>query len=364
MEPGLIKDTTTFLATNPTKQQLLDFVSSYDQPEEYVRTDNISDRFSLFPIVDEEAYAFYKKQEASMWSSNEISFIQDKKDYEAAPEPYKRLLRTIVTFFLPGDGLVNNNLIHRFMKDCTCAEEVAFYTYQMANETTHAETYGLTAYTIFSQKEVEQMGRDVNSHESYFRLKTDFIDKWTQSNRPWSHRQLAMACTEGIFFVVLFLFVFWFRSKNIFKNVIFANELISTDETLHQDFGANRVVHYGGVSRETAIEIIGSAVEIEMEFISRVLPQPLEDLNITDIRSFVSLVADNLFVKIGQEPYYHAKNPYLWMNDVAMVKRNLLFECKSGTYTKMSHTEAADWETRSGQREEELEEVSPFDFNF
>ena len=71
------------------------------------------DRATLFPIKDPEAYRFGKLQENRFWSSAELLFTQDRVDYQSLSLKQAHLIDTVIAFFLPGDGLINNNLIHR-----------------------------------------------------------------------------------------------------------------------------------------------------------------------------------------------------------------------------------------------------------
>lgn len=309
----------------------------------------LNERYSLFPIQDMEAYTFGKRQEARFWTSAELKFIQDKSDYESLPKNKQRLMDIIIAFFMPGDGLVNNNIIHRYLQNCQTFEDTHMYTFQLAIEMVHAESYGLIAYTLYGEdkmKELQTMADD----SPYILAKAKFMEEYTEDSDDEAERLLAFACAEGIFFSVLFANIFWFRSSNIFKNLTFANELISEDETLHRDYAAFRFSkRVGALSLEKALMIVKRAVEIEDAFIDWMLPEPVDDLNAVDMKRYLRLVADNLLVECGYQRYYCQTNPFSWMDDFSMVKKNNFYETKTAAYIRFSVNDAINIEKRAGR---------------
>src|SRR5579885_2442548 len=39
-------------------------------------------RYALYPILDDEGFKFYTKQESIIWSEQELNFVGDVKDYD------------------------------------------------------------------------------------------------------------------------------------------------------------------------------------------------------------------------------------------------------------------------------------------
>ena len=68
------------------------------------------DRFVIFPIQHQDLWEWYKKQEASIWTAEEIDLHQDIIDWETKlndDELY--FLKHILSFFSESDGIVNKN---------------------------------------------------------------------------------------------------------------------------------------------------------------------------------------------------------------------------------------------------------------
>ena len=68
------------------------------------------DRFVLFPIKYPKLWEFYKKAEASFWTSEELDFASDKRDWEKLNAGQKQFIETVLAFFAASDGIVNENL--------------------------------------------------------------------------------------------------------------------------------------------------------------------------------------------------------------------------------------------------------------
>lgn len=310
----------------------------------------ISERYSMFPPIDKKAYEFFKMQECSLWSSNEITFMDDKYDYETKLTlEIQRLVDIVLAFFLPGDGLVNRNIIHRFLLECETAEETWMFISQLFIEVIHAETYGMMAYTLYDDAKIKEL-KEMADTSPYMKAKFDFMEKWMYSNNSASERFLAFSCVEGISFCVLFAIIFWLRKKNVMAMIIFANALISKDETLHRNQGGYMSQKKGGVSVERGMEIVMDLFKIEESFIDWLLPNPIDDLNAKDLKEFLKVVTDGCLYCNGLPTYFNVKCPFSWMEEISLIQKHNFFETKGAQYTRMSVKDAIDYEKRSGRK--------------
>ena len=91
---------------------------------------------------------------------------------------------------------------------------------------------------------------------------------------------VAFAAVEGIFFSGSFCAIFWLKKRGLLPGLSFSNELISRDEGLHCNFAC--LLYSKLLTRlpeARIIEIINSAVIIEMEFVVDALPVELIGMN-------------------------------------------------------------------------------------
>lgn len=323
-------------------------------------------RYALFPILDEEAYKFYVKQELTHWTEHELNFVADLDSYKNATSQQRKVVDTILAFFLVGDGAISNNIAFRFLFECSTYEEQAMFISQLHIELVHAATYGLAAFTM--KRSTEEMGELIESAQNTpcVKAKVQFMEKWMMAARPKWQRLVAFACAEGIFFCTLFAVIFWFRSKGLFPNFIFANELIAADESLHRDFGAflfgrevSKILEkyekgsqeYNqklGEIRTEVEEIIEEALRIEDMFSDHILDSPLEDLTAEKLKVYGRLTADSLLVQLGQPTKYNVTNPFTWLNDISMEQKSNFYEVRVGAYKKKSMADVLNWKKRAG----------------
>ena len=104
--------------------------------------------------------------------------------------------------------------------------------------------------------------------------------EWIGSDNSYAERLVGFAAVEGIFFSGSFCAIFWMKKRGLMPGLTFSNELISRDEGMHTDFACLLYKHLNNkISNERIIEIISSAVEIELRFVCQSLPVELIGMN-------------------------------------------------------------------------------------
>merc|ERR1712142_794449 len=128
-----VKPTTVAKAKNPLKEA---------EKEEPLLKDNPS-RFVILPIQYDSIWKMYKKAKASFWTAEEVDLGQDLKDWDRLKEEEQYFVKNVLAFFAASDGIVNENLVERFMQEVQVPEARCFYGFQIAMENIHSETYSL-----------------------------------------------------------------------------------------------------------------------------------------------------------------------------------------------------------------------------
>jgi ribonucleoside-diphosphate reductase beta chain len=167
------------------------------------------------------------------------------------------------------------------------------------------------------------------------KLKAEWALKWINSPK-FVERLVAFAAVEGIFFSGSFCSIFWLKKRGLMPGLSFSNELISRDEGLHTDFACLLYRNHieNKLSRKRILEILGSALEIEKEFISDALPVRLIGMNADLMKQYLEFVTDRLLVSLGYEKEYHSKNPFDFMENIALEGKTNFFEKRVGEYQK------------------------------
>jgi ribonucleoside-diphosphate reductase beta chain len=293
-------------------------------------------RFVIFPIEHPDLWDLYKKQQACIWTAEEIDLAQDLNDWRnILNEDEKYFVKNILAFFAASDGIVNENLAENFVKEVQYSEAKFFYGFQIMMENIHSETYSLLIDTyIQDQEEKDMLFRAIDTIPAV-KKKAEWALKWIQSPH-FQERLIAFAAVEGIFFSGSFCSIFWLKKRGLMPGLSFSNELISRDEGMHCDFAVhlhnNHIINK--VSPDRIKEILTSALEIEKEFITESLPVRLIGMNSELMIQYLEFVADRLLVDLGCSKVYNSENPFDFMANIALQGKTNFFEKRVGEYQK------------------------------
>jgi ribonucleoside-diphosphate reductase beta chain len=260
-------------------------------------------RFVIFPIQHADIWDWYKKQEASFWTAEEIDLEQDIVDWEnKLSEDERYFLKHILAFFAASDGIVNENLAENFVSEVQYTEAKFFYGFQLMMENIHSEVYSLLIDTyIKNEKEKAELFQAIEVFPA-IKKKADWALKWVESD-SFAERLIAFSAVEGIFFSGSFCAIFWMKKRGLLPGLTFSNELINRDEGLHADFAVflhqNHIKNKVPKSRIT--EILVNALQIEREFITESLPVSLIGMNAVLMTQYLEFVTDRLLVEYGCE---------------------------------------------------------------
>ena len=336
-------------------------------------TTSSKQRFVIFPIQDKETWKKYKEQMANFWTIEVIDWSQDYRDFVSKLNENERFyVKHVLAFFAASDGIVSKNLDTNFIKDAEDAgmlEAVFNYQFQLMMENIHNEAYShmldllikdsaekdrlfnaietvpsikrkseWALKWIGGDKTIEQLPLKVQKvlEEKYDELSDD-MKKYVDAKRPsFSERLIAFAAIEGIFFSGSFCAIYWLKSnKKAMPGLCKANEWIARDEGAHQDF-ACLLYHKIGkrLSVERVNEIIMNAVEIEKEFVTEALPVRLINMNAESMRTYIEYIADRLLLQLGYPKIYKVKQPFGFIELLAMKPKTNFFEDRVSDYQR------------------------------
>lgn len=278
----------------------------------------------------------YKKASASYWVAEEINFQQDLVDLEKLSPNEKYFINHIIAFFAASDGIVNENLASRFLNDVAIAEAKAFYSFQIAIESIHAEVYSLLIDTY--ERDVVKKNELFNAIEHFpaIKEKADWAIKWIEDKEAsFAQRLVAFTIVEGLFFSGAFCAIFWLRERGLLPGLSFANQLISRDEALHCEFGALLYSKIANRLSQAAIhDMVREAVSIEERFITESLPCHLIGMNADLMKEYIHFIADRILTMLGYAKIYNTANPFQFMEFAALEGKTNFFEARPSEYSK------------------------------
>ena len=293
-------------------------------------------RFVLYPIEHQDIWEFYKKEEASFWTAEEIDLAPDLEDWQnKLTSNEQHFIKHVLAFFAASDGIVNENLAENFLSQVQYTEAKFFYGYQIMMENIHSETYSLLIDTYISEeKEKAELFNALDTLDCV-KKKAEWAFRWID-NGSFIECLVAFAAVEGIFFSGSFAAIFWLRERGVMPGLCFANDLIARDEGLHCDFACmlynNHIVNK--LSVEQVTKIITDAVEIEKEFIIDALPVRLIGMNSELMAQYLEFVSDRLLVALNCPKIFNVSNPFPFMERISIQGKTNFFEKRVGDYQR------------------------------
>lgn len=295
------------------------------------------DRFTLFPIKYQKLYERYKQQIAVFWTPEEIDLSKDIAQWKALDDNKKHFIKHILGFFHGSDGIVMENLSMRFSNEVQIPEARAFYAAQNMIESIHSESYALLIETYIDDKEEKLRIQRAIETIPCVKKKAEWAQRWIASrDEDFGTRLIAFAIVEGIFFSSSFCAIYWLKQSGIMPGLTLSNEFISRDEGLHTDFACDlykELLHK--VPKEKVHRIIRDAVKIEKEFATKSIPVELIGMNAKLMCEYIEFVADRLCSQLGYPKVYYAKNPFSFMERIALESKANFFESRSSQYQKV-----------------------------
>jgi ribonucleotide reductase beta subunit family protein with ferritin-like domain len=296
-------------------------------------------RYNIFPIRYDDIWKKYKEAESNFWTTEEIDLTRDMKDWNNLKKNEKYFIEMTLAFFAGSDGIVNENLVDRFLSEIKILEAKFFYGFQVSMENIHSETYSLLIDTYIKDKtRKDQLFNAIETIPS-IKKKADWCFKWINDKRSdFSKRLIAFAVVEGIFFSGSFCSIFWLKKRGLMPGLCFSNELISRDEGLHTEFAVLMFQYIENKpSKQTIKDIVLEAVEIEKEFTSESLPCSLIGMNCKEMSKYIEFVADRLLTMFGVEKHFNTENPFDWMELISVQGKTNFFEKRVGEYSNASN---------------------------
>ena len=292
-------------------------------------------RFVIFPIQHDDIWQWYKKQEASFWTAEEIDLHQDVVDWKKLSDDERYFLKHILAFFAASDGIVNENLAENFVNEVQYSEAKFFYGFQIMMENIHSEMYSLLIDTLVdNDSEKDEL---FNALERFpaIKKKADLAFRWIDSE-SFAERLIAFAAVEGIFFSGAFCSIFWMKKRGLLPGLATSNEFISRDEGLHRDFAChlhnNHLVNK--VPQERIVQILSEALDIEREFITESLPVNLIGMNSKLMSEYLEFVTDHLLETLNCPKVYNTANPFDFMDMISLEGKTNFFEKRVSEYKK------------------------------
>lgn len=281
-------------------------------------------------------YEMYKNAIKNTWTVEEVDFSTDVNDLRNKMTPSERhMINRLVAFFATGDSIVSNNLVLNLYKHINSPEARMYLSRQLFEEAVHVQFY-LTLLDTYIPDHNERAAAfaAVNNIPSIHH-KAEFCFKWIDSiqnldslETKEDRRQFLLnlicfaTCIEGLFFFAAFAYVYFLRSKGLLHGLAAGTNWVFRDESAHMAFALDVIKEvrteepdlFDETLNRQIVQMIGEAVDCEMQFAEDVLGLGVSGLSIANMRQYLEYIADQRFVMLGLPKVYGAKNPFDFMD--------------------------------------------------
>jgi ribonucleoside-diphosphate reductase beta chain len=292
-------------------------------------------RYTFHPIGDGRMYSYLKLIQKTFWFADEIDLKEDKAAFARLSKDEQGFLLHVLSFFASSDGLVNENLCMRVLPQVKTQESSAYYSFQMAIEAVHNETYSLLIDTYAPNLKVKDMMLESEQLIPSIKAKIEWGKRWIDEG-SFSECIAAFCIVEGIFFSGSFASIYWLdERKSMLKGLFQANKFIARDEALHTEVAAYAYTHCEPVPKADLIRMLKDACEIEIDFVNEGLKVDLIGMNKSSMETYIKFITNNVANKLGVGTIYEGvSNPFNWLDKLAMANMGNFFEVKDGQYNK------------------------------
>jgi ribonucleoside-diphosphate reductase subunit M2 len=282
----------------------------------------------------------YKQAKSCFWVAEEVDLTHDVGHWDNKLTDNERFfLKHVLAFFAGSDGIVNENLAERFLREVKHPSARCFYGFQIGMENTHSETYALLIDTYIRNTQEKEDLFDAISTMPCVASKAEWALRWIEDEQAsFGERLVAFAAVEGIFFSGAFCSIYWMKKRGLMPGLTYSNELISRDEGMHCDFAC--LLFYllsegpQKPSPERVTQIIREAVEIETVFVTESLPVGLIGMNAQLMTQYIKFCADRLLWELSCDKFYRVVNPFEWMEMISVEGKTNFFEKRVSEYGK------------------------------
>jgi ribonucleoside-diphosphate reductase beta chain len=296
-------------------------------------------RFTLFPVKYIDIYEAYIKHQSTYWVPNEIRYDEDLTSWAKLTMDEKYFVEHILAFFAGSDGLVMENISINFSSEFQVQEIALFYNFQNMIEGVHSETYSRLIDTFIKDPVRKDNLFKAITNIPCIQKKAEWTMKWFDPVKNIiAERLVAFCAVEGIFFSGAFCALYWLKERGLMtKALAVSNEFIARDEGLHCNFGILLYNHLlFKLSPERITEIFKSAVDVEIEFITESLPCRLIGMTSEMMIEYIKFVCDYRLVQFKVPKLYNAKNPFPFMEKLAINGKTNFFESTVTNYIPAS----------------------------
>lgn len=307
-------------------------------------------------ILYPKFYNVFKQLLANFWKPEDVSMVNDLKDWKTVPEEIQDVFLTISVMLSTLDSMQSKGVFNLFnyITD-TATQHILINIAQQ--ETIHTQCYSYINSDLVSGEEQDKLYNELLMNENILSRNIpigEAYDTFMNNSTPENLLKFLVNSTnlEGIYFVSAFVFFYALDRKNKMKGSSTMISYIHRDEMVHFDFigGLVRILmtEYPELNTKENVEYIyntvDTAVEAEIDWAYSIFTDEVLDyldVDMEEYEAYIRYLANKRLRIMGLENYYDNvdENPMPWIKtfDEGSLNntRTDQFEAKPRTYAKV-----------------------------
>lgn len=307
-------------------------------------------------ILYPKFYNVYKQLLANFWKPEDVSMVNDTKDWKKLPDDLQDAFLTISIMLSALDSMQTHAVtdMGRYIKD-TATKHILVNIAQQ--ETIHTQCYSYINSDLINVDEQERRYDELLKNENILARNipiANAYEEFYENPTPQNLLKVLVNSTnlEGIYFVSAFVFFYALDRRNLMKGSSTMISYIHRDEMVHFDFigGLIRILmaEFPELNTKENVQYIydtvNSAVELEKDWAYSIFTDDILDyldIDMDEYEMYIEYLANKRLRIMGLEDLYEGvtENPMPWIKtfdeDSINKTRTDQFEAKPRTYSKV-----------------------------
>jgi len=322
-----------------------------DIDNRFIINGNTTNIIELNNIKYNWAYDLYKTMSIrNFWIPDEISMIDDKKQYESVLTDFERRAYELTLSFLIALDSYQVNILKELASVITAPELVMAITAQEFQESLHSFSYQHileSVVTPYIADRVYNLWREdeklLERYELVAQIYNEFVQKPTIEN--FIKAIVADYILESLYFYSGFAFFYVLGRQGKMRNTVQQIKYINRDELTHVTLFRNIIITlkqerpdiFTPEINNWIYEAFKFATDREIQWGKYITNNQILGLNDEVIDKYIKYLANLRLQQINYEPIFdQAENPLAWIDTYRSINdtKTDFFQAKPQTYTK------------------------------
>lgn len=279
-------------------------------------------RWVILPLQFPDIWDKYKYHESLFWTAEDITYADDVPSFSKLDSSIQAGVRRIMATNALSDSSLNVEdpcIRTTTLLECVQSPEArSFFGFQLAMETIYSEVY-CQLYEAYTRDHTELDESALKSTNHICAAKRRWIQAIPIETRgiPFDERLLACIVEKTIFAGGNHILLCWAKTQDVLPAMRSGFLKIEKDHSVQANFAADLSIGLTGRIPEQSLKsMLTECVDIEYEFICRILP--LEDMKIekSDVKIYLERVANNILKNLHHTPLYKPSQVQItWLED-------------------------------------------------